>query len=1037
MSQNRLFPQQVLHGRRLLLLVIASIYILCIKDSAGAGLLQGHIEPIVPASSKSAVKEQQQYILITRQSLSGEFQRLVDRRASQGFDAALVTVEQIDLDFQGGDIQEKIRNCIRTFYDPSIPLFVALGGDAVYGNTSDSMVPVRFCNSRYEDAESADLYYADMDGGTWDADGDGIYGEPEDVTLTELTPEICLGRIPVRTAEQAKAYIDKVIRYEEAPLEGFANSLIFVRGTHSGVLDMTGDARPAGFRDHDPVTKEEMEQTQYYVNSIQPRWQAVPLDLFFNTRGPLDQFICGDDDLTREHFIEQLSQGNEGRGYHIIRHGGHGRYTGMGIGREGGLVKTGDIAQLTNSVPGIMISSCCGVAGFDKAEPCIGEAFIRNPNGGTVAFFGAARSSGANHIAGKLIERIFDPESLYLGEIMKFAQTAGVSSYIEDPYKPYIYTFLGDPAIKRLGIEPGRKVQVFQPGGCEIIDIGDDITIRWNATGTDFGPSEKVKLEYSDDSGQSWFSIPGAEELPYDGRFFVWQNCPLPEGIHYRIRVSCLSYPDIMHYPQRDFSITNLGLLTIQSYPYTKLWIGGTHSNATNYTYSATVGQTVSLMAPEVTGDLGFQGWFGPGGELLSAEPEWNFEFAGDTTAIASYGYPTRIQYYVNDDEPEGDFAAGNDLNDGLSLQTPKRHINTLLLNDPNIGAGDVIYISAGIYTENISLGPTNNGLLLVGTGSGLTEINGQYKAACITLSQCGHIAITGIRLTEGIRGLYCDGSTCMVTDCEFLNNSTDARGGGLWCNGSRILLSGCRFTGNEAKRGGGIMLKLNNNVLMSGCRLEANKASKEGGGLYMRENNYLRVINGLIAGNKGSRGGGFYILGKSTVKITNSTFVEGIVGSDGGALYVTSSDSPSDVRVKNCIICAGSKPVAGPETVKIEYSDIRGGWPGEGNIDADPCFVQPGYWANDIWVEGDYHLKSCIGRWDPLLDDWTADDEHSPCIDAGSEDSDWTKELWPNGVRINLGTYGGTAEASKSYTSELFQATPELIRVFGFKYGK
>jgi len=53
----------------------------------------------------------------------------------------------------------------------------------------------------------------------------------------------------------------------------------------------------------------------------------------------------------------------------------------------------------------------------------------------------------------------------------------------------------------------------------------------------------------------------------------------------------------------------------------------------------------------------------------------------------------------------------------------------------------------------------------------------------------------------------------------------------------------------------------------------------------------------------------------------------------------------------------------------------------GLGNIDADPCFADPGYWGhiadpnirvepndpNASWVEGggDYHLKSQAGRWD------------------------------------------------------------------------
>jgi hypothetical protein len=54
-----------------------------------------------------------------------------------------------------------------------------------------------------------------------------------------------------------------------------------------------------------------------------------------------------------------------------------------------------------------------------------------------------------------------------------------------------------------------------------------------------------------------------------------------------------------------------------------------------------------------------------------------------------------------------------------------------------------------------------------------------------------------------------------------------------------------------------------------------------------------------------------------------------------------------------------------------VNYSCIQG-WQGAlggiGNFGADPCFVTPGYWdANEIWVDGDYHLL-----------------EDSPCINAG-----------------------------------------------------
>jgi hypothetical protein len=96
----------------------------------------------------------------------------------------------------------------------------------------------------------------------------------------------------------------------------------------------------------------------------------------------------------------------------------------------------------------------------------------------------------------------------------------------------------------------------------------------------------------------------------------------------------------------------------------------------------------------------------------------------------------------------------------------------------------------------------------------------------------------------------------------------------------------------------------------------------------------------------------------------------------------------------------------------------------GVGNIWADPLFAKPGYRDpngtpdnpnDDFWVEGDYHLKSQAGRWDPALGQWVMDAVTSPCIDAGNDSPDWANELWPNGLRINMGAYGGTAEASMS----------------------
>ena len=102
----------------------------------------------------------------------------------------------------------------------------------------------------------------------------------------------------------------------------------------------------------------------------------------------------------------------------------------------------------------------------------------------------------------------------------------------------------------------------------------------------------------------------------------------------------------------------------------------------------------------------------------------------------------------------------------------------------------------------------------------------------------------------------------------------------------------------------------------------------------------------------------------------------------------------------------------------------------GVGNIESDPLFVAHGYWCdvnhqhiavepndpNAVWVDGDYHVMSQGGRWDVNDGRWTADEVTSPCIDAGDPMDPIGSEPFPNGGIVNMGAYGGTAEASKSY---------------------
>jgi len=159
--------------------------------------------------------------------------------------------------------------------------------------------------------------------------------------------------------------------------------------------------------------------------------------------------------------------------------------------------------------------------------------------------------------------------------------------------------------------------------------------------------------------------------------------------------------------------------------------------------------------------------------------------------------------------------------------------------------------------------------------------------------------------------------------------------------------------------------------------------------------------------------GGGVYCQ-EGSPTITQCT-ITGNSAARGGGVH-------GDAIITNCILWDNTAPneptISGDPDVS--YSDVEYDWRGVGNIFADPCFAEPGYWdANGIWVDGDYHLKSQAGRWDPDSGSWVKDDVTSPCIDKGNPSSPIGPEPFPNGGIINMGTYGGTAEAGKSYFGE------------------
>jgi len=278
----------------------------------------------------------------------------------------------------------------------------------------------------------------------------------------------------------------------------------------------------------------------------------------------------------------------------------------------------------------------------------------------------------------------------------------------------------------------------------------------------------------------------------------------------------------------------------------------------------------------------------------------------------------------------------------------------------------------------------------------GFTITNGYSPVECLTRPP--------FTCSQDGGGIRCVESSPTISQCRITGNWAHG-GGGISCLRCSPIITECTFTGNDAGAGGGMGI-WGSNPIISNCTFSDNSAigyDRRGGAVSMSWSDPL-LTNCTFVDNSG----GAAYTRESNLLLTNCTFM----GNSGSALYHFVDDDSSPT-LTNCLLWGNGVEIyiyvfSGSGSVIARYCDIEGGWPGEGNIDADPCFADAD--------NGDYHLKSQGGRWDANEGGWTTDEVTSPCIDAGDPMSPIGPEPFPNGGTINMGAYGGTAEASKSY---------------------
>jgi predicted outer membrane repeat protein len=188
------------------------------------------------------------------------------------------------------------------------------------------------------------------------------------------------------------------------------------------------------------------------------------------------------------------------------------------------------------------------------------------------------------------------------------------------------------------------------------------------------------------------------------------------------------------------------------------------------------------------------------------------------------------------------------------------------------------------------------------------------------------------------------DTSSPTVTNCDFTDNLSSH--GAAMCNrdSSNTTVTDCLFTNNAATSYGGAIDNYKSAPTITNCMFTTNTAGFRGGAMFNWESEPA-ITNCTFTGNitesvAGGAGGAMENYDRSSPTIINCTFADNYAEYRGGGIY---NNDNCGSTVINCILWGNSNlQIDNDDTSSavVTYSDVQGGYPGTGNINANPLFV-------------------------------------------------------------------------------------------------
>ena len=484
-----------------------------------------------------------EYVIITKNAWLDDFQRLADWKNKKGIRTVVVDRDWIYDEYPGGILPTdygRINDFIQDAHSTWGTMYFLLGGDS-------GVLPFYTYFNQVGSVPS-DTYYGDFD--------------------SDWICEVHVGRASTKNISQVNTFIDKVLTYElNPPLTDYAKKVGFL-----------------GF-DLNMLGSNEGEDCKEAIETF-----YLPPGL--NITKIYDRH-------SGNHETDTIDAINAG--LHLTNHVDHASLGSMGTGsvNHGWGLNSPDAAAFFNrDKQGIYYSIGCWPCAFDYTE-CIAEYYVRNENGGGVAFIGNTRSGYYSPFYGDynslrydryFFRSLFAENHYKLGECFSDHKN---DSYMNDPYYQFIFqelTLLGDPELPVWTENPANFESVTCPAS---IGIGlQDFTVHVEIGGLNADGSlvclmkgaEVYEVGTTDPDGWVTFTINPMSEgtmhvtvtaqnhLPYEGTCEISGDVP---------DVALVIVPDATGVPQGgmlgyEVSVTNnsSSAIKIEYWTDISLWNG-------------------------------------------------------------------------------------------------------------------------------------------------------------------------------------------------------------------------------------------------------------------------------------------------------------------------------------------------------------------------------------------------------------------------------------------------------------------------------